>query len=95
MKTIYYVLQYQITDGPHNGKWTDLSFWDNYNYVTHQGETPHKLFEDIVGCNDNFYNYDSTSDEFFEAIKDYKLVEVHVNIETLEVPLDDYRSILT
>lgn len=92
MKTtrIYYVLQYQLSNGLHKGKWVPLTYWDGYTYEEYMADTPEGLLKRIV--EENYY--DLTSDEFFETFKDYKLVEVHETIETLEIPIDDYKNVL-
>ena len=91
MKTtrIYYVLQCQLSNDPHKGKWVPLR--DGYTYEEYRADTPEELLKRIV--EENYY--DLSGDEFFETFKDYKLVEVHETIVTLEIPLDDYKNILT
>lgn len=80
-----------ITNGPHKGEWVPLTYWDGYTYEECRADTPEELLKQIV--EENYY--DLTSDEFIENFKDYKLVEVHETIETLEIPLDDYKNVLT
>jgi hypothetical protein len=96
MKTtkVYYILQYQITNGPHKGKWVPLTYWDGYTYEEYWADSPKELLKRIA--EEIYYNMEPHSAEFMDVIeKHYKLVEVHETIETLEVPLEDYRNNLT
>jgi hypothetical protein len=87
MKTerTFYILQRNQGYG-----WYDISFRDDGETYRHEGDTPEDLINHVIAYGD-FY----TKEDFMRLLPSCKMLKIHAVVETTEVPLDDYKNILT